>query len=84
MDILRTSLQEQSEQILREQEARIERSHSNTVRAINDKHQEELRIQNRRIVDLKKNVVDLEKKSSELEDHYSKFEEVKIYFILTF
>lgn len=80
MDILRTSLQEQSDQMLQEQEARMQRAHSKAIKTLNDRHQEELRVQNRRVLDLKKTVAELEKKSSELVDHYSKFEEVRVQY----
>jgi len=53
MDILRTNLQEQADQMLQEVEAQMHRYHSNALKSLNDKNQEEIRIKNERNVALK-------------------------------
>lgn len=81
MDILRTSLQQQSDQMLQELEARINRSHSYTLSTLNEKHKEELFIQKSKMSGLQKQLAVLKASSSEMQERYSKFEEVSPLFL---
>jgi hypothetical protein len=76
MDILRTNIQQQSEQMLLELEAKKNRDLANAVSAVNNKHQVEIQTFNLKVSGLEKQIVDLKATSLELERRHAKMEEV--------
>ena len=79
MDILRTNLQQQSDQMMQELEARMNRDLNNVVSALNRKHQDEIQTFNTKISGLEKQIVDLKASLLELEQRHAKIEKVSEY-----
>ena len=76
MDILRTSLQQQSDQMLQEQESRMQRSHNSSIQALNKKYHEELKIEKEKVATYEKLLNDLKRKLKDQDERLFKFDEV--------
>jgi hypothetical protein len=83
MDILRTSLQQQSDQMLQELEARMSRTHTNAINALNNKHQEEIRILNDNVSVLEREILKLADLNSSLTKRHADIEKVSAKSLLS-
>ena len=76
MDILKTSLQQQSDQILQELEARMSRTYTNAIYGLNKKHQEEIRILNDKVSGQGREILELKSLNITLTERHADFEKV--------
>jgi hypothetical protein len=73
---MRTSIQQQTDQMLQELESRLQRSHTSAINTLTVKYNQELEAEKDKVFELKKRVHELDTLYGEQTERYSKFEEV--------